>query len=152
MTQDALIPATPQPANNDLNPGRRRFVGPHAAQHLADRTRHLQATRCPHCRADTLRGLDDPWAAGIITLNPTPLNPLGEALALLAGQRTVALEPIGTLRLTRRGPAQITSRPAGTGLFDVLAEHHCHAPALPSLPSRFPPPTPAGPVDDACPF
>lgn len=151
MTQDALIPATPQPANNDLNPSRRRFVGPHVAQALADRTRHIHATRCRTCRADTLRGLNDTVAAGIIEVDPTPLSALGEALAILAGHATVACEDYSGIRFTRRGHHQITGRPAGTGRFDVYATHVCHAAPLPSIPSTFTKPAPRS-DDDTCPF
>lgn len=152
MTQDALIPATPKPVTINLNQHRPRNTETHPAQHLADRTRHIQATRCRNCGAPTLRGLNDLHAAGLITVDPTPLSPLGEALATLANRKTVALEPYGGLRFTRRGHHQITGRPAGTGLFDVYATHQCGSPALPSLPSKFPAPTPASVVDDVCPF
>ena len=150
MTQDALIPAAPQPANTNLNPRTRRPAAPHVAQSIADQTRHIQAERCRQCRADVLRGLDDMWAAGPIEVDPTPLSPLGEALALLAGRRTIACEHWHGLRFTRRSHWQITSRPAGTFRGDVYASHLCGAPALPSIPSTFTPP--AISTDVECPF
>lgn len=152
MNQDALIPADPQPATINLGQRRPRHTETHPAQHLANQTRHIQATRCRTCSAPTLRGLDDLWAAGLITVDPTPLTPLGEALATLANRHTVALEPFQGLRFTRRGHHQILGRPAGTGLFDVYPEHHCDATPLPTLPSRFPAPTPTSDVEDVCPF
>ncbi|MGO4984792.1 hypothetical protein [Collinsella sp. Sow4_E3] len=143
MTQDALIDVNPE-----TGPRKRRgFVGPHVAQWLADQTRHIQAERCRRCRADVLRGLDDMWAAGPIEVDPTPLSALGEALALLAGRRTIACEHWHGLRFTRRGRWQITSRPAGTFRGDVYASHLCGAPALPSIPSNFAKPV----VDDDLP-
>lgn len=144
MTQDALIPTAPQPAGINLNPRTRRPAVAHVAQWLADQTRHIQAERCRQCRADTLRGLDDMWAAGPIEVDPTPLSALGEALALLAGRRTIACEHWHGLRFTRRSHWQITSRPAGTFRGDVYASHLCGAPALPSIPSNFAKPV----VDD----
>lgn len=141
-TQPTLIdePGTP----------RKRFVGPHIAQWLADQSQHLRAERCHQCRADTLRGLDDMWAAGPIEVDPTPLSAIGEALALLAGRRTVACEHWHGLRFTRRRHWQITSRPAGTRGLDIYAEHRCGADPLPTIPSAFTPPTTS--TDVECPF
>lgn len=152
MTQDALIPAAPQPANIAPNPRTRRLLGPHVAQWLADQTRHIQAERCPDCRADILRGLNDTVAASSIDVDPTPLSALGEALAILAGRSTVACESWGGsgARFTRRGHHQITSRPAGTFRGDVYATHLCGSTPLPSIPSTFA--KPAARTDDTCPF
>lgn len=150
MTQDALLDTGSETGTTKP----RQWVGPHVAQWLADRTRHLTADRCRGCRADILRGLNDDWCAWTIEVDPTPLSPLGEALARLAGRSTVACESWGGAgpKLSRRGHHQITGRPAGSGRFDVLATHLCGAPALPSAPSTFTKPNPSSDVDDVCPF
>lgn len=111
------------------------------------------ADRCPHCQATTVRALDDTWCATIIEIDPVPITAHGEVLAWLAGRRTVTAEAWGggTPRLTRRGPHQIRSRPAGTFRGDVYATHTCWATPLPAAPTAFTKPPDPNP-DTQCPY
>lgn len=106
------------------------------------------ATRglCPSCRAAVLSGPDGEVAALLVTVDPVPLGVYGEALAQLDGRSTYELRRHGEHhRLTRRDQWQIgervgpTAARSGRPPADVLAEHRCGAPALPSVPSAFPP-------------
>lgn len=125
MTQPALftpeIPTTapdavvePKPALLDLvrtNPG--RTTG-----------RHLKAGRCRACRAPILRGLDEDLCALRAETDPTPLAPLGEAMALLAGRKTYDLaRDLGNWQLTRRGRWRIAGTRTGV---DIVPAHRCH--------------------------
>ena len=96
-----------------------------------------------HCRACgqlVLTGLDNDLCAGVAHADPTPLAPLGEALALIDGRTTYALtRGPGRIELTLRDPWQITGTPAGTAGFDVVAAHTCTAVDLPGLPSAYRP-------------
>lgn len=96
--------------------------------------------RCRTCRARILRGLDSDLCAFQATADPTPLSPLGEALALLADRQTFHLrQERGNLQLDRRDRWQIQGQPAGTAErlwpFDVVAEHACYSAPLPSIKS-----------------
>lgn len=98
--------------------------------------RRVRATACPTCRQPTLTGLDADTAAFTATADPAPLDPLGEALAVLAGRTTYELHHAGSrLELERRDSFAMRT-PAGAKT-DVLAEHRCGAPPLPALPSRL---------------
>jgi len=94
--------------------------------------RTARRSRCVKCGRAILTGLDRDRVAGVAHVDPLPLAPIGEALALMSGRRTYALHVgIGLCELQIRDHWQITGSPAGTRL-DVLAEHTCDAVNLPS--------------------
>lgn len=101
---------------------------------------------CPSCRAAVLTGWDGEVAALLVTVDPTPLGVQGEALAQLDGRPTFELRRRGEHHLLSRrdqwqiggGVGATTARPGRTP-GDVLAEHRCGAPALPTVPSVLPP-------------
>lgn len=99
-------------------------------------SRAAQAGLCGNCRAPIMRGLDGDVAAFLVTVDPNPLDPLGEALALLAGRATFELRwQHGRYELEHRDAWSITARPAGTHpRLDVVAAHTCRTPRLPSPP------------------
>lgn len=101
-------------------------------------SRAARARLCPECRALTLAGYNGRTAARPVDVDPEPLDQLGEALAVLTARPTYALRVVGG-HLEISGPRsdwQIAGSPAdGTRRFDVVAEHRCHAPALPGRPS-----------------
>lgn len=100
--------------------------------------RAARAHRCKDCGQLILTGLDNDMCAVVAHADPTPLAPLGEALALIAGRGTYALHNAGDrLELVRRYDKQITGAPAGTRNYDVVAGHTCDAVNLPSLPSVY---------------
>jgi hypothetical protein len=101
--------------------------------------RRARATHCTTCRTPVITGLDADLAALDATTDPTPLSPLGEALAHIANRRTYALQTEGgRLVLNPRDASRITHRPAGTHRFDVMPEHRCHDQThLPTIPSRL---------------
>lgn len=100
-------------------------------------TRRAQPRRCPDCRAPLLIGLDADRCALRADVDPRPITALGELLAQLEGRRTYALNSNGgRLVLDYRDAGRITHHPAGTGRFDVMAEHHCHTkPTFPTAPT-----------------
>lgn len=107
-------------------------------------TRKVGATTCPRCHAPTLTALDGASPSPLLVVDPTPLSPVGEALALLAGRYTVGLWQAGThYQLVMRDSYAITGAPAGTAGHDVLAQHVCNAPVLPSAPTAHRPRVPA---------
>ncbi|WP_067428314.1 hypothetical protein [Nocardioides jensenii] len=88
--------------------------------------RRAQARSCT-CGAQILAGLDATIAALQVFVDPIPLSPLGEAMALLEGRRAVSLNREGgTWVLNDRYDLQIEGWPAGTKRGeDVLREHRC---------------------------
>lgn len=100
-------------------------------------TRRAQPRRCRDCRAPILIGLDADQCALRADVDPRPLSPLGELLAQLEDRRTYALcSNAGRLVLDYRDAGRLTHRPAGTGRFDVMAEHRCgSAPTFPTTSS-----------------
>lgn len=116
-------------------------------------TRTVQQRPCV-CGAWTLRGLDDPRCAGEATVAPQPLDAVGELLARAGGRNTYNLHlEAGRLILDHRSQWAIRSKPPGIGAYDVVAEHRCHAPPLPGIPSRLPTQTPDQEnSDDRIPF
>ncbi|KAB2347319.1 hypothetical protein [Actinomadura rudentiformis] len=81
--------------------------------------------RCPRCYAPILTGLDDDNAARTARADPTPITPLGEAVALLAGRATYdLLAPYGRRELWRRDQWHIS----GARKHPVLPEHRCGQP------------------------
>lgn len=90
---------------------------------------------CKDCGRYILTGLDNDLCAGVAHADPTPLSPLGEALALVGNRRTYTLhQASGRLELQLRDHWQIKGGPAGT-THDVLPEHTCEAVDLPGAPS-----------------
>lgn len=89
-------------------------------------------TRCRHCHAWTLTGLDNPVMALTARTDPTPLDPRTELAALLAGRATyrLHLRPHPHLRL--RDHHQIQGSPPRPDLI-VLPEHACHRQLAASL-------------------
>lgn len=107
-------------------------------------TRRVRGRACRTCGRFVLTGLDsDPPMAGPARVDPTPLSPLGEALALIAGLPTYELLWTGfRLELEHRSAQSIAGHPAGSRSgVDVVAEHQCGSVALPSLPSAHARPT-----------
>lgn len=105
--------------------------------------RQAQRDLCPTCKAPVLAGYDADVAALGVRVDPDALGPQGEALAQLAGRSTYALARRGRhLELGLRDHWQIAGTPAGTRRpggpqADVVAEHRCQAPALPTIPSAL---------------
>lgn len=109
--------------------------------------RAARPARCRHCACPVLTGLDADRMAWVATVDPLPLAPIGEALALLAGRSTYALHVgVGRCELQIRDRWQIQGSPAGTR-YDVMATHVCGGPWLPQAPtvSRVPDPLPTEP-------
>lgn len=97
-------------------------------------SRTARPTSCRKCGAIVMRGLDDRVAGLVATADPTPITPLGEALAQLDGRWTYRLSwRAGHYELDDRDEWAIQARPAGT--VEVLAQHRCHSPPLPACPS-----------------
>jgi hypothetical protein len=98
-------------------------------------SRRARATFCRKCGAVVLRGLDFEPAGAAVSVDPTPLDAFGEAMALLHDRRTYWLAWRGDrYEINPRWPEHIRGEPAGTGRHDVLAEHRCHAAPLPADP------------------
>lgn len=97
--------------------------------------RAARAHRCKACGQLILTGLDNDMCASIANADPTPVSPLGEALALIGGRRTYTLhQTTDRLELQIRDRWQIAGSPAGTR-YDVLPEHTCEAIDLPAAES-----------------
>ena len=149
MTQEPLIPAGVDDilATAGRRPRRPRTPKPaHPYAHLA--TKHpdgIRATWCHDCKAPILTGLDELACALQARVDHTPLTPLGEALARIAGQQTYEIRAGKPPRIVRRNATTITSRPAGaTGKphYDVVTTHTC-TPTVPdaaTTTSRIPAP------------
>ena len=97
-------------------------------------TRAVRPRTCPGCGALALEALDAPICAVSVRIDPTPLGPVGEALARLTGRRTYHLHHAGGRHeLDRRSAGHIAHAPAGTTRGDVVAEHACGATPLPAI-------------------
>lgn len=117
-------------------------------------SRRARPRRCPTCSAWTVSGLDADILAFETHADPVPLSALGEVLALAAGRRTVELGlSRGRLELEQRWADHIASRPAGTGRYDVLAEHRhgLPVPATWSTASAFTATTATPAQESTCP-
>jgi hypothetical protein len=80
--------------------------------------------RCTKCRAPILYGLDADICALSARADPTPLTPLGEAIALLDGRRTFNLtETAGRIEITARDFWAI----GGESRHPVIPEHKCNS-------------------------
>jgi hypothetical protein len=105
-------------------------------------SRRARIRTCRTCSTHTLVGLDNDRCAFEATVDPTPLSPLGEALAIVEGRRTLALHhEAGRYVLDPRAADHIADHPAGSRRReDVLREHRCDtAPPVDALtaPSTF---------------
>lgn len=97
--------------------------------------RTARPAQCRHCSWSILVGLDNDRCALPAHVDPWPLAPIGEALALLSGRTTYALHVgPGLCELQRRDSWQIRGAPAGTR-YDVLAAHVCAGVHLPQAPT-----------------
>lgn len=90
-------------------------------------SRAARARHCRRCGRTTLRGLDADRAALAVTVDPTPVNALGEFLALSAGRITYDLEwRAGRYELSPREPAHIRAAPARLrARRQVVVSHSC---------------------------
>lgn len=97
-------------------------------------TRRAQPRRCRTCNAHVIIGLDANVCALAVLADPTPLDQLGEVLAIATARPTYTLEHDGArLVLNYRDPGRIRHRPAGGGLrYDVVPAHVCGRP-LPAI-------------------
>lgn len=118
--------------------GRRQHPGKLIASPTA---RGLHARWC-QCGAPILTGLDGDLCAFDATVDWTPLDVLGELVAIAQHRRTYQVERLhsdGSPTLTRRTPRMIRSWPPGTRLHsrrcDVVPEHQCGATPPPSIPT-----------------
>lgn len=130
----------------------------HPAAHLASRSpRGIRAVWCA-CGAAIVQGLDEDLCATIVRADIQPLSITGEALALIDNRNTYELRSIsGTAQLMRRNHLTIASRPPASriwcGHIDILVEHSCNTPALPTIPTVHPVPAPdLGASDDVAPY
>lgn len=128
-------------------PSRRQLgVGDHLI------TTALRTQNCRHCHRQILAGHSNGTP---IRLDPTRLNPIGEAAALLAGLHTYEIDESSARfgRLAHLRLAHNISRPLRDGRY-VLAAHHCGRQWPPqALDARPPPPEPPGLSEsDTAPF
>lgn len=98
-------------------------------------SRNATAVVCPRCGAHVLRGHSDDLCAFTVTVDPQPLDTLGELLALASGRGTYALRRhLRHYRLHRRDRWQIRGQPPGSTSgpfrFDTVAEHRCGSPPM----------------------
>jgi hypothetical protein len=88
-------------------------------------TRAAGIRLCPKCRAPIITGLDADICAFTVRVDPTPLTPLGEAVAVLQGRTTYNLAGgPGRKELDPREAHHI-EKPRR---YPVLAEHRCNRP------------------------
>jgi hypothetical protein len=86
--------------------------------------RGVTAERCQDCKATVLTGWDDDIAATRVSVDPTPLTPMGEAIALLGGRNSYSLRSRKSgLALWRRDHWQIAGERSLR--IDVVATHKC---------------------------
>jgi hypothetical protein len=97
-------------------------------------TRKARGRLCSQCGAPVIVGLDHDRCAMAVFLDPSPVNVLGEAMALLAGRQSYSLRWVGGhYEIDVRYPEHITGSPAGTNSrLEVLATHVCHSAPLPN--------------------
>lgn len=116
-------------------------MDPWLLKHLETKTGGFRAARwerCRDCEELTLVGLDGDIAAIKVRVDPTPLNPLQEALCAIAGRRTSSLT-IGAARskitIWDRDPLAI-----GKPLSEPVVPHHKCGARFPGF--LYPKPTP----------
>jgi len=125
----------------------RTAIPPWLRQHLIDTGRwstdgitRRARLRTHDCGATVLHGLDADNAAGTATVDPTPLDPTGEMLALLGNRPTYDYRPQTQELDGPRTALRITWAPANTrpGIH-TLPAHICNTPPLPHLDIPAPP-------------
>jgi len=110
--------------------------------------RTLTATRCRRCHAPLLTGLDADRCALPVTVDPDPVDTVGELTALLTGRATLNLVHTGGHKyvLNRRTKFQISA----PRKHPVLAEHACGLPL--GKPEEMPAPSRPTESEDKCPY
>ena len=116
--------------------------------------RRARAAYCLRCHALVMRGIDAPFGGMSRDVEPAPLSRIGEALALMSGRRTYTLAWRGDrYEIDHRDQWQIRGSPAESRAgVDVVVEHDCDAPELPTGETRIAVPQPAGALPDQPPF
>lgn len=116
----------------------------HPAKAIASPTARGLHTRWCQCGAAILTGLDSDVCAFDATVDWTPLDVLGELVAVTQGRRTYQVERLhgdGAPVLSRRTARMITTWPAGTVLHsrrcDVVPQHRCGTAPLPTIPTTL---------------
>lgn len=95
---------------------------PWLLDHIRANSRNARLHTCRNCGAPILTGHDDDNAALIVTTDPTPIDPLTEALALLTGLTTYDLTNTDRrLQLHRRSRWHISRKTRGV----VVPQHRC---------------------------
>jgi hypothetical protein len=116
---------------------------------VADATTHNGISRRAKdctcvCGAAIVVGLDADRCAGEARADAVPIAAVGEVMALLAGRDTYLRRGQFRIELDRRSRWHIAGASADD--VDVLAEHRCGAPPLPTKPT--PPATVREETDD----
>lgn len=91
-------------------------------------TRKVRAAYCEKCRANVMRGLPSDLVTWEVLADPGALSPFGEAIAKLAGRRTIALQWAYDHYqfVDNRDQFTIPAQPAGSiAGTDVLVIHEC---------------------------
>lgn len=102
------------------------------------RGRPLLAVVCRLCGAKVLVGQDDSDGGIETYIDPEPLSVAGEAVAVLTGRRCVVLmREAGHWVAQRRLLTDVAKERQPRE--DVLVEHRCNAPPLPSTSTSFRP-------------
>lgn len=91
----------------------------------AGRIRVARLRVCTKCNSPVLRGLDYDPAGIMVDADPTPLNQLGETIALLTGRTTYDLAYSNSRRILEYRDQH---RIGGKRRYPVLPEHRCGAP------------------------
>jgi hypothetical protein len=109
--------------------------------------RAAQLRTCPRCRQWVVVGVDHHRCALTVTCDPVDLDPIGEAVAVLAGRNTYEL---WGKEIERRDAFKIS----GGQHQPVIAAHQCGTTAYPtpSIIRLFVPATVTAPLEDTCPF
>lgn len=116
-------------------------------------SRRVRERTCRMCGARVIEALDADRCAWTAVADPSPIDALGEALALASDRATWDRTVGGDgHRLDVRHRWNIAGNPAGSDPHaDVVAEHVCNSPPLPTTASNLQPPTPKE-HDDEPPF
>lgn len=95
-------------------------------------SRKVRARTCARCSAPVLGALDGAWLAVTVSLDPTPVDVMGELLAVIAGRGTWRLswcgghyevDPRTAIEIERTPPTEV----------EVLAGHRCGEPLPPAM-------------------
>lgn len=101
--------------------------------------RGVHAIKCRTCHQPILTGLDDDYCAIPASCDFTPLDSVGEFLALISGRRTyrLDLQQGGNPKLTKRRAADIRKPRKYFQRYDVIPTHQCGAAPLATIESRL---------------